>query len=99
MNATKPIEIDGEEYPYYSVNLSILSRYINFTQEGSAALRLVPTRIDKDGNSITREDYSIPVLLGSALNLQEPEKTTVQTIYSALQNYIFSKNFTFFRFF
>jgi hypothetical protein len=92
MTATTPLIIDGESYPYYSMNLAITSYYQAGDEKGNAALRLVPTRIDESGNAVTRDDYAVPVLLGDMTGLNEPERTTVGTIQQALQNFINLKN-------
>ena len=91
MNATVPLEIEGETYPYYIVNLAISSSYSNGKEEGNAALRLVPTRIDENGEGVYSEENAKPVLLGSMESLQEPERTAVAAIQTALQTYILTK--------
>ena len=91
MNATTPIVIDGKEYPYYSFNLAISTKYEGNSEIGSAALRLVPTRVNETGNVENDEINFKSILLGSTAKMQDPEKTAVQKIQQALQEYIYSK--------
>jgi hypothetical protein len=81
--------IDGENYPRYGATLSITSFYKTGGQfEANAALRLVPTRFDTEGNVIKREDSYKSVLLGSLQDANEEEQQAIAQIYNAIQNYI-----------
>lgn len=89
MQASTPNIIEEESYPIYCANLAITSFYKkggNF--EANAALRLVPTRFDEEGNVIKREDKYKSVLLGSLQEASEAEQQAISQIYNAIQNYI-----------
>jgi len=88
---TNPIIIDGETYPLYSANLAIAAKYINGELNASAAMRLVPTRIDADGNTITADDYTRSLTLGSTSNISGPEAEVMIRFHNAIQTYIFEK--------
>ncbi len=89
MNTPTPNIIEGESYPKYCANLAITSFYKkggNF--EVNAALRLVPTRIDEEGNVIKSEENYKNVLLGSLQEVNPEEQQAINEIYNAIQNYI-----------
>jgi hypothetical protein len=89
MNASTPNVIEGESYPKYCANLVITSFYKNGGHfEANAALRLVPTRFDEEGNVIKKDDQYKSVLLGSLQNANEEEQQAIVQIYNAIQNYI-----------
>ena len=89
MNASTPNIIDGVEYPKYCANLSITSFYKKGgTFEANAALRLIPTKIDEEGNVIKKDSEYKSVLLGSLNTANSEEQQAVSQIYNAIQNYI-----------
>jgi hypothetical protein len=89
MQASTPNIIEGESYPRYGATLSITSFYKNGGQfEANAALRLVPTRFDGEGNVIKRDDHYKSVLLGSIQDANQEEQQAILQIYNAIQNYI-----------
>jgi hypothetical protein len=89
MNSSNPNIIEGESYPKYCANLAITSFYKKGGQfEVNAALRLIPTRFDEEGNVIKKEDSHKSVLLGSLDDANEEEQQAISQIYNAIQNYI-----------
>ena len=61
ITSTKPIEVDGIEYPYFMINLAI-SPLVKPTDIGaSVAMRLTPYRVLEDGSSVSLPDNSIPI--------------------------------------
>jgi hypothetical protein len=89
MQPSTPNIIEDIEYPKYSANLAETSFYKKGGQfEANAALRLVPTRFDEEGNVIKKEDSYKSVLLGSLNDANEEEQQAISQIYSAIQNYI-----------
>lgn len=89
MNASNPITIDDELYPKYSANLAVTSFYKKGgTFEISAALRLVPTRIDEEGNVVKKDSHYKSVLLGGLDAASSHEQEAINQIYNAIQNYI-----------
>jgi hypothetical protein len=89
MNASTPNIIDEIEYPKYCANLAITSFYKKGGAfEANAALRLIPTRIDEEGNVIKKEENYKSVLLGSLREANPEEQQAIAQIYNAIQNYI-----------
>jgi hypothetical protein len=92
MEASTPNVIDQEIYPKYCANLAVTSFYKNGgVFEATAALKLIPTRFDNEGNVIKREDQYKSILLGNLQECNTEEQQAVQQIYSAIQNYINAK--------
>jgi len=92
MNASTPNIIEEESYPKYCANLAITSFYKKGGQfEANAALRLIPTRFDEEGNVIKKENSYKSVLLGSLQEANQEEQQAVLQIYNAIQNYIIVK--------
>jgi hypothetical protein len=91
MNATNPIEIDGKQYPKYSLNLAITGRYLgDNSSDAQVAMRLVPTAIE-NGEVITADEAAIGIALGSLTGADEATQQAVGAIQTALQTYITAK--------
>jgi hypothetical protein len=92
MNATAPIEIDGKQYPKFSLNLAITGRYeSDGSQNACINLLLTPTRIDA-GEVITAPDSAISILRGRLSEVTDPaEQAAIAAIQTALQTYIQAK--------
>lgn len=88
---TNPIVIDGETYPLYSASLAIYANYVNGDMNASAAMRLIPTRLDSNNNPILSQENSVNLTLGSATEAGPDEQMVMGTIHNAIQNYIFQK--------
>ena len=93
MQSINPIEINGEVYPLYSVSLAITSLYENSQFEARVAARLVPTRIDAEGNSITSEENAKSVIIGTLSEVSGPEQQAMSEIYQAVQKFIIVKGY------
>ncbi len=91
MQSTNPITINNEVYPLYSANLAISSKYSEGSFEANAAMRLVPTRLDEQGNPITAEDHAKSVLVGTTKGISGPEQEAMQEIYQAVQKFLIAK--------
>jgi len=98
MTATTPIQIDGKQYPKYSLNLAISGTYrANGTPDASIAMRLVPTRLvpatDEAPASVeTADSAAIGLLRGHLSEIADPaEQAAVAAIQSALQTLLISK--------
>ena len=103
MIATNPIEIDGQTYDRWSLNLAITGKYKgDGSPDASIAMRLIPTRIasvstDSEGNEIpahaeTADQAAIGLLRGYLHEVQDPaELACVTAITTALQTYITAK--------
>jgi hypothetical protein len=93
MNATNPIEIDGKQYPKYSLNLAITGRYENDgSQNACINLLLTPTRISDEGEVITAPEAAASILRGRLAEVTDPaEQAAIAAIQTALQTYITAK--------
>jgi len=91
MNATNPIEINGKQYPKFSLNLAISGRYLSEgSSDANVAMRLVPTRIE-NGEVITADDAAQNIALGSLADADQAATQAVVAIQSALQAYLQAK--------
>lgn len=91
MNASNPIEINGNSYDKYSLNLAITGKYNgDGSTDANVAMRLVPTRIE-NGEVITADEAAIGIALGSLAGSDAATQQAVGTIQAALQDYITAK--------
>jgi hypothetical protein len=91
MTASTPLQIDGKQYPKFSLNLAISGRYLgDGSSDANVAMRLVPTRIE-DGEVITADEAAIGIALGSLAGSDEATQQAVGAIQAALQAYITAK--------
>jgi hypothetical protein len=91
MQSTNPTEINGEIYPLFGANLAITSLYKNNKFEAYTSLRLVPTKLDEQGNSATSEQHAKTIAIATVSDLTGPEQEAMQEIYQAVQKYIIAK--------
>jgi hypothetical protein len=103
MIATNPLEIDGQTYDRWSLNLAITGKYkADGSPDASIAMRLIPTRIapattDEEGNAVpaqavTADSNAIGILRGHLSEVQDPaEIACVTAITTALQTLVASK--------
>jgi hypothetical protein len=91
MNATNPIEIDGKQYPKYSLNLAITGKYNgDGSSDANVAMRLVPTRIE-DGVVETADAEAKGISLGTLAGSDAATQQAIAAIQTALQTYISEK--------
>ena len=91
MKPTNPIEIDGQIYDLYTINLAITSLVKpDASEDANVSMRLLPTRI-ADGEVIVAEDYARVMLLGSVENVDMATKTAVAQISASIQEFIYAK--------
>ena len=91
MNASAPIEINGKQYPKFSLNLAITGKYNgDGSTDANVAMRLVPTRIE-NGEVFTADEAAIGIALGSLAGSDAATQQAVGAIQSALQAYISAK--------
>jgi hypothetical protein len=98
MIATTPLQIDGQTYDRWSLNLAITGKYkADGSPDASIAMRLIPTRIvpatEDTAASVEQADAAaIGLLRGRLSEVQDPaEIACVTAIQVALQTYIASK--------
>ena len=92
MQASTPLQIDGKQYPKYSLNLAITGRYeSDGSQNACINLLLTPTRIEA-GEVVTAPDSAISILRGRLSEITDPaEQAAIAAIQTALQTYITAK--------
>ncbi len=98
MTATNPLQIDGQTFDRYSLNLAITGSYKpDGTPDASIAMRLVPTRLvpatDEAPAAVeTADSAAIGLLRGHLSEVADPaEQAAVAAIQSALQTLLISK--------
>ena len=91
MIATNPIQIDGQTFDRYSLNLAITGKYNgDGSTDAHVAMRLIPTRIE-DGQVLTADAHAIGISLGTLAGTDTATQTAVAAIQSALQTYLQTK--------
>lgn len=93
ITSTNPIEVDGNVYPYFMVNLAI-SPLVKPTDIGaSVAMRLTPYRILEDGSSVSLPNNSIPITYMDIFESGDTDAiNAAMTIMGTLQTFINEKN-------
>lgn len=93
ITSNKPIEVDGNIYPYFMVNLAI-SPLVKPTDIGaSVAMRLTPYRLLEDGSSVSLPDNSIPITYMDVFDSGDTDAIqAAATIMGALQTFINEKS-------
>jgi hypothetical protein len=91
MIATNPIQINGQTFDRYSLNLAITGKYNgDGTTDAHVAMRLIPTRIE-DGQVITADAAAKGISLGTLAGADAATQQAVAAIQSALQTYLQTK--------
>ena len=93
ITSTNPIEVDGNVYPYYMINLAI-SPLVKPTDIGaSVAMRLTPYRVLEDGSSVSLPDNSTPITYMDVFESEDTDAiNAAAVIMGALQTFINEKN-------
>lgn len=95
ITASIPIEYNGEQYPYYGVNLAISPKWDSNDVGGTVALRLTPYRILPDGTIERLDDLPKAVVYLDVfveINAGDTELgTAVNTIMGSIQQFIIDK--------
>jgi hypothetical protein len=91
MLATNPLQIDGQTFDRYSLNLAITGKYNgDGSTDAHVAMRLIPTRIE-DGQVITADAAAKGISLGTLAGADAATQQAVAAIQSALQTYLTAK--------
>ena len=92
IQSTNPIVVDGVEYPYYTVNLSI-SPLVRETEVGaSVAMRLTPYRETETGGLDVLQGHDRPVVyLDVFASDDAAAETAAYNILATIQQYITEK--------
>jgi hypothetical protein len=98
MIATTPLQIDGQTYDRWSLNLAITGKYkADGSPDASIAMRIIPTRIvpaTEDAAALVEQAdaAAIGLLRGRLSEITDPaEAACVTAIQTALQTYITTK--------
>ncbi|CAB4160465.1 hypothetical protein UFOVP723_204 [uncultured Caudovirales phage] len=92
IQSTNPVIIDGVEYPYYTVNLSI-SPLVQDTGVGaSVAMRLTPYRELENGKPDVLQEYDRPVVYLDVFASEDMSaETAAYNILGVIQQFIIEK--------
>ena len=92
ITSTNPIEVDGEVYPYFMVNLAISPLVKPTDVGGSVAMKLTPYRVLEDGSSVSLPDNSVPITYLDVFESGDADAITAAgTIMYAIQEFINAK--------
>jgi hypothetical protein len=92
IQSTNPIVVDGVEYPYYTVNLSI-SPIVRETEVGaSVAMRLTPYRETETGTLTVLQGHDRAVVYLDVFASEDmPAENAAYDILNTIQQYIIDK--------
>jgi hypothetical protein len=92
IQSTNPIVVDGIEYPYYTVNLSI-SPLVKETEIGaSVAMRLTPYRELEAGKPDILQGHDRPVVYLDVFASEDmPAENAAYNILATIQQFIIEK--------
>jgi len=91
MTASNPLQINGQTFDRYSLNLAITGKYkSDESTDAQIAMRLIPTRI-ADGAVETADAAAIGISLGTLAGSDQATQQAVAAIQSALQTYLTAK--------
>jgi len=92
ITSTNPIEVDGNTYPYFMVNLAISPLVKPTDIGGSVAMKLTPYRVLEDGSIEDLQDNSIPLTYMDIFESDDLDaKKAAASIMSAIQEFIIDK--------
>jgi len=92
ITSNNPIEVDGNVYPYFMINLAISPLVKPTDIGGSVAMRLTPYRLLEDGSSVSLPDNSIPITYMDVFDSEDTDAiNAAMSIMGALQQFIIDK--------
>jgi predicted pyridoxine 5'-phosphate oxidase superfamily flavin-nucleotide-binding protein len=92
MLANNPVVIDNETYDQLGINLAVTYRVTgNGTGDASVAMRIVPSRIDQDGNVITADEAAMGISVASLDGVDQDAVTAVDAVKAAIEAYLAAK--------
>lgn len=93
--STPYVDADGNEYPYFLVNLAVSPRVQGGEIGASVACRLTPYRVDADGNVVKApNEASRALVYGDAYKAAETDPAlanAVTNIWGAIQQLVAEK--------
>lgn len=92
MNLNHPINIDNQIYDKATINLAVSTNYTNGVPDLNMAIRIVPTRIDPNGNAVTADANAMGIFRGRLSEMASPsEIDLVNNLLVSLQNLLNEK--------
>lgn len=95
IQATTPIEHDGQSYPYYGINIAISPQWRPTEIRASVAVRLTPFRVDEATGEIHPLHEQVrPVVFADAFAAGQADPAVaaaVNGIMDAIQQYVTAK--------
>jgi hypothetical protein len=92
IQSTNPIVVDGIEYPYYTVNLSISPLIKETTVGASVAMRLTPYRELETGAADILQGHDRPVVYLDVFESNDiPAETAAYNILGIIQQFVNEK--------
>jgi hypothetical protein len=93
ITSNNPIEVDGNVYPYFMINLAISPLVKPTDIGGSVAMKLTPYRVLEDGSSVSLPDNSTAVTYMDVFESGDADAiNAAATIMGALQTFINEKS-------
>lgn len=92
IQSTNPVTVDGIEYPYYTVNLSISPLIQEAGVGASVAMRLTPYRELPGGKPDVLQGHDRPVVYLDVFASEDvPAETAAYNILGTIQQFIIEK--------
>lgn len=92
IQSTNPIEIKGNIYPNFMINLAISPLVKPTDIGGSVAMKLTPYRVLEDGSNEDLQDNSIPLTYMDIFESDDADaKKAAKAIMAAIQEFIIDK--------
>lgn len=92
IQSVNPVTVDGVEYPYYTVNLSISPLVKDAEIGASVAMRLTPYRELEGGKTDVLQGYDRPVVYLDVFASEDmPAENAAYNILGVIQQFIIEK--------
>lgn len=92
MNLNKAVTIDNQVYDKATINLAVSTTYTNGVEDLNMAIRIVPTRIDPNGNAVTADANALGIFRGRLSELtSDAENNLVNNLLVGLQTLLNEK--------
>lgn len=86
MNLNNPVTIDNQIYDKATINLAVSTNYTNGVEDLNMAIRIVPTRIDPNGNAVTADSNALGIFRGRLSELSsDAENNLINNLLVSLQ--------------
>lgn len=92
MNLNNQITIDNQIYDKAVINLAVSTTYTNGIEDLNMAIRIVPARIDPNGNTVTADANAVGIFRGRLSEMSAiSEVNLVNNLLVLLQNLVDEK--------